>query len=289
LDSNGTKGKAELEDYFNLIFSDTRLQKIIAQNVIRKLYRYFVNTQITDEVESAIINGLVNEFINQNFEIKPVLKMLFSSYHFFQIINRGALIKPPVDHTVSMLREFEFKLSHPLRSYAFYNLGNMLNFSVVQDNGQPIEFSNAFGWRAYYDRPVYDRNWLNASSMVSRNRHFQTIIGGYLHTYTSRDFWKMDFDLVELVYKYFGSRARYENTLTDDILSWLLVVPLCAESKIRFQEKLKDHVNSRGMKFNDLFSNYLADPTNQNAKDRVQERIIEALIYLNTTEEFHLI
>lgn len=53
--------------------------------------------------------------------------------------------------------------------------------------------------------------------------------------------------------------------------------------------KLKDHVNSRGMKFNDLFSNYLADPTNQNAKDRVQERIIEALIYLNTTEEFHLI
>ena len=125
--------------------------------------------------------------------------------------------------------------------------------------------------------------------MVSRNSHFQTIIGGYLHTYTSRDFWKMDFDLVELVYKYFGSRARYENTLTDDILSWLLVVPLCAESKIRFQEKLKDHVNSRGMKFNDLFSNYLADPTNQNAKDRVQERIIEALIYLNTTEEFHLI
>lgn len=290
LDTNGTKGKAELDEYFNLIFSDTRLQKIIAQNVIRKLYRYFVNTQITDEVESVIISGLVNEFIKQNFEIKPVLKMLFSSNHFFQIVNRGALIKPPVDHIVSMLREFEFKLSHPLRSDAFYSLGNMLNFSVIQDNGQPIEFSNAFGWRAYYDRPVYDRNWLNASSMVSRNYHFQTIIGGYLHTYTSRDFWKMDFDFVELVIKNFGtSRARYDNTLTDDLLAWLLVVPLCSESKVRFQEKLKDHINSRGSKLSDLFASYFEDPTNQYIKDRIQERILAALIYLNTTEEFHLI
>ena len=290
LDINGANGKAELEDYFNLIFSDTRLQKIIAENVIRKLYRYFVNTLITDEVEKDIISGLVNEFIKHNFEIKPVLKMLFSSNHFYQIVNRGALIKPPVDHAVSIFREFEFKINHPARSSAFYELGNIINFSVVQDNGQPIEFVNAFGWRAYYDRPVYDRNWLNGSSMVTRIQHFSDLIKGDLYRYNNRDFWKLEFDFVELVIKNFGvSRARYENTLTDDLLEWLVVVPLCADSKVLFLEKLKDHVNSKGMKFNDLFSNYLADPTDQNAKKLVQERIIEALIYLNATEEFHLI
>ncbi|MBK8738005.1 MAG: DUF1800 family protein [Saprospiraceae bacterium] len=290
LDTDGTKGKSELEEYFNLIFSDPRLQKIIAQNVIRKLYRYFVNTHISDEVESVIINGLVDELIKQNFEIKPVLKMLFSSNHFYQIINRGALIKPPVDHAVSIFREFEYKISLPERSLAFYELCNMINFSVVQDNGQSIEFVNAFGWRAYYDRPVYDRNWLNGSSMVTRIRHFSNLINGNLYEYTNRDFWTLQFDFVDLVIQHFGvSRARNETTLSEDLLAWLLVVPLCPDSKIIFQDKFKDHVNSKGMKFNDLFSNYLADPTNQNAKKLVQERIIEALMYLNTTEEFHLI
>ena len=84
-------------------------------------------------------------------------------------------------------------------------------------------------------------------------------------------------------------RARYDNTLAEDLLSWLVVVPLCSESKVRFQEKLKDHAMSRGSKLSDLFASYFEDPTNQYIKDRIQERIREALIYLNTTEEFHLI
>lgn len=289
-DSNGAKGKAELDDYFNLIFGDARLKQIIAENVIRKLYRFFVNSNISAEVEAVIIQGLVKELIKANFEMKPVLRILFSSNHFYKMINRGALIKPPVDHGVGIFREFEYSLDKPERSYGHYDLFSTLAFRVNLDNGQDLEFQNAFGWRAYYDYPVYDRNWLNSSSMVSRVNHFNTIIGGYIHIYTSREFWKADFNLVDVLIKNFGiPKFRNLNTLIEELTTWLLTVPLCTANLNSLKAVMSDHPQSQGLSYNQVVDNYLNEPSNQYLKDRVTERLIQGLVYLNKTEEFHLI
>ena len=146
-------GALETDEMLTMIFQKPEVAKFIC----RKLYRYFVYYAIDDVVEKNIITPLANAFIANNFEIKPVLKLLFSSEHFYDALYIGCQIKSPVDHVVGFLRQYEITIPNAVSDYAdaYFLYNNMVN--QLNNMGQnPVDPPNVSGWPAYYQAPDYN-------------------------------------------------------------------------------------------------------------------------------------
>ena len=160
------EGEGELDDMLNMLFAQEELSKFIC----RKLYRFFVYTHIDDTTEKNIIEPLAKTFRKNKYEIKPVLKQLFSSRHFFDMANRGALIKCPIDFTVGLCREFNVSFPANEDYVNLYGLWtNIQNASsqMQQNIGDP---PNVAGWPAYYQEPQFDKIWINSDTLPKRNQ-----------------------------------------------------------------------------------------------------------------------
>ena len=103
----GAAGATETDELIDMIFLKDEVSKFIC----RRLYRWFVYYKIDAAVELNIIEPLAKIFRDNNYEIKPVMRALLQSEHFYDVLNQGCLIKSPVDLIVGHLREFAVVLS----------------------------------------------------------------------------------------------------------------------------------------------------------------------------------
>ena len=74
-------GEEEYKDLIDKIFEQEECSKFI----IRQLYVWFVNSEITTEIETNIIAPLAKILRDNNYDISVPLKTLFSSEHFFEM------------------------------------------------------------------------------------------------------------------------------------------------------------------------------------------------------------
>jgi uncharacterized protein (DUF1800 family) len=171
----GPEGATELDDLLNIIFSANE----VAKHIVRKLYRFFVYYLIDDAVEADVITPLADVFRTSGWEIKPVLRALFKSEHFYDPLNMSCLIKSPVDFTVGMFREFNIKLPTPyMEAYEAQDTIRDYMRNMLQDLGQPPVVA---GWDAYYQEPQYHELWINTDTLPKRNRLSDSLIsaGGF--------------------------------------------------------------------------------------------------------------
>jgi uncharacterized protein (DUF1800 family) len=168
-------GLDELNDLLTMILK----QPETARAIVRKLYRYFVNYDITSAIESSVIEPLAKIFRDGNYEIKPVLRSLLSSEHFFSNGVRGAIIKTPLDLILGGVRQFESSLPDPTtQRNIYYNLMNALR-TMAQNLQQDIhEQPNVAGWPAYYQEPLFYQMWVNTATMPIRSNFTATILSG---------------------------------------------------------------------------------------------------------------
>jgi uncharacterized protein (DUF1800 family) len=161
-------GSADAEDeisrFINMIFATNECAKFIC----RKLYRFFVNSAIDDNVETNVISPLADILRSNNYEIKPVLSALFKSEHFFDPEIRACYIKSPLDFIIGAMREFNV----PFPSYTDYANGYPLFYNLYgsaaamqQDLFQPPDVS---GWPAYHQEPMFYELWVNSNSLPRR-------------------------------------------------------------------------------------------------------------------------
>jgi uncharacterized protein (DUF1800 family) len=172
----GVNGASELDDLINIIFQ----QPETALYVCRRLYRFFIYYDIDEATETNVIAPLATIFRNSNYEIKPVLKALFGSEHFFDPVNRACMIKSPIDLCVGLSREFNivFPISADLVNHYYMHDYIRTQASNMQQNlGDPPSVA---GWSAYYQEPQFHELWINADTLPRRNQFSDTMIGnGY--------------------------------------------------------------------------------------------------------------
>lgn len=171
------QGQLETDDLIEMIFANAEVSK----NICRRLYRYFVYHDITEDVETNIITPLAETFRNNNYELKPVLKQLLKSEHFFNTLQFGDTIKSPLDFTVGMIRECGVKLPPASNTQLLYRhlsyLASTFMPSIEQQIGDP---NNVSGYLAYYQVPFYDKLWVNTDTFTRRQSFVDTMInGGY--------------------------------------------------------------------------------------------------------------
>jgi uncharacterized protein (DUF1800 family) len=169
------EGLDELNDLLNMIFR----QNATSEYLVTKLYRYFVNFNITDAVQKEVITPLAKIFRDNNFEVKPVLRALLSSVHFFDNNIIGCMIKTPLDLLVGTIRQLQIKVPAQNQAAFYYSFfAQIQNLSgALQQN--LLELPNVAGWQAYYQEPLFYQIWVNTATMPSRANYSNTVINGW--------------------------------------------------------------------------------------------------------------
>ncbi len=169
----GQTGNWDGDDFARIILSRRETSEFLCA----KLYRFFVNDSpgMPDAKSKVFSNALAAELRKQQYELKPVLWMLFRSQHFYDAANRGAVIKSPTQLIVQTIRE----LGTPPRELSSLNAaGDLMGQSLFMP-------PNVKGWDG-------GRSWINTSTYFVRQN-----VAVYLITGLRPDAFDWDSDLAK--------------------------------------------------------------------------------------------
>ena len=277
----GPEGEQELDELLNMIFA----QEEVSRFICRKLYRFFVYHQIDEATENSIITPLAATFRANNYAIKPVLRELLSSQHFFEATNRGAIIKSPLDYTVGLCREFGVTFPDGASYADQYGLWLSVQnqaAAMQQNIGDP---PNVAGWPAYYQEPMFDKLWINSDTLPKRNVFSDSLTSGKI----SRNGKKLIIDVVAFTQSL--PNPADPTTLVDDAARRLYAMPLSDKDK----QYIKTSILLSGLQgmvsdhyWTQAWENLTAKPDDAANKTNVTRKLQSLYKYLMNLPQYQL-
>lgn len=158
-------GFEELDELIEMIFRQNRTSEYI----VEKLFTWFVDNKITDEIRRDVIEPLASQLRDENWVIEGVLKRLLSSEIFFDLEAIGAQLGSPADFIVGLLRKsttWAPPVDSPSNTHRFYL--QLVNYMAALQMalGDPPSVA---GWEAYYQNPGFDQVWITTATLPLRN------------------------------------------------------------------------------------------------------------------------
>jgi uncharacterized protein (DUF1800 family) len=129
-------------------------QPAAARFIVSKLWREFVSAT----PDANEVRRIAELFQRSGYDIPTALKALLLSDAFWSPVNRGGLIKSPVELVVGTVRQFGFDASAPLP----------LVVKTAQLGQNLLMPPNVKGWPGYTD-------WINATTLLERKRFAEQI------------------------------------------------------------------------------------------------------------------
>ncbi|RRB07803.1 DUF1800 domain-containing protein [Larkinella rosea] len=269
-------GLDELNELIDMILRQVETPRYIC----RKLYRWFVNSEIPAEVEANFIQPLAELFRKNNFELKPVLSALFQSQHFFDEALRGAIIKSPVDLVVGTLRFWGVLAPDSPQSLpAFYQVGNYMYARVREQQQDLLNPPTVFGWTAFYQTGFYQQ-WINSTTLGLRGS-----FGDALTTNALKLNGKPVIDV--LAYVKTLSDPTDPAKLVNDLTGQLLAVSLTQAQK----DFLTDTVLLNSIpryEWTGEWNDYVKSPNDAAKKQAVQIKLTAFLQYIFRMAEYQI-
>jgi hypothetical protein len=259
-------------------------QKIeLAKFICRKIYRYFVFYYIDATVEANIITPLANAFINNNFEIKPVLKILLESEHFYDPIYIGCQIKSPIDHVIGFLRQFEINFPNAITDYAdSYFLYNIMVAQLNLMGQSLVDPPNVAGWPAYYQAPEFNELWINADTLPKRNKFTDLM----LETGYSKNGKKIIINTISFA-KSVCTNPADPNILVDSLFAFLVSTEIASTTKSNLKTQILLSGQASDYYWSDAWNLYIANPTTINF-NVVNTRLKALLKYIMNLPDYQL-
>lgn len=169
---SGEQGAEELDELLDMIFENEET----ALFMCRKFYKFFVYPEISDEVEEKIIIPLAEIFRNNGYEVKPVIETLLFSEHFYDINVKGAIIQDPVQHLLTIWKNFNPPLPPDMNEFQKVGLKSSMFWSMHNNGMQLGDPPSVAGWQAYYQAPIYDKGWITTNTILSRAINSDSLI-----------------------------------------------------------------------------------------------------------------
>jgi uncharacterized protein (DUF1800 family) len=276
--TGATAGDLELNDFIDMLFANNEAALFLC----RKLYIWFVYYKITPEVEAGVIAPLAKLMRDSNYEVKPVLKALLSSDHFFEMMNRGCQIKSPVDMMIGLLREFEVKFPAADLYTTNYGVWNQMlsYFTNLQQNlGDPPDVS---GWKAYYQEPGYYEYWINTDTLPKRIQYLEALVN---NGYTVSGF-KVVVDGLAYVRKM--PSPRDPNKVIDELADHLLGIPISTQHKAQLKRDILLSGQSDDLYWATAWDLYISTPSNMANTKYVTTAITNLIKYMVGLPEYQL-
>jgi uncharacterized protein (DUF1800 family) len=273
--TGGTDGLAELNDLLDMIFAREETAKYLC----RKLYRWFVYYIIDDWTEANVIAPMATLLRTSNYDVVPALRALFKSAHFFDEVNRGCVIKSPLDHAAGLVRLFA--IAFPADLVTLYKMwtyiGTTHMAAMDQDIGDP---PNVAGWPAYYQTPQFHELWINSDTLPKRT----TLSGILLRTGYKVSSVTLLADV--LAYAKGLANPADPNLLVEESAQLLFPVTVTTGQKTFLKEilipGLPDSV------WTSAWNAYIGDPTNTTKTDAVKTKLQTLYTFMTSMPEFHL-
>ena len=149
-------GKFGSDDVLNLLLQHPRTAEFITE----KFWKEFISI---DSPDQNIISGWANKFRDSNYDITTLLREILNSTVFWNVGNRGRLIKSPLDIVLGTLRPLDLEDKNlPLRSIA----------AQLRQMGQDIFTPpNVKGWPG-------GELWINDVTLPIRQQFLRKLIRG---------------------------------------------------------------------------------------------------------------
>lgn len=252
----GQTGNWDYDGIHGLIFSLRAEQ--VANYICGKLYRFFVY----EKEDPEIVQQLANTFIENNWEIAPVLRQLFASEHFFESRHFNARIKSPVEALISVIKLTGGTLGD---NFDQDLVGYMTNQTSVlgQEIFNPVDVA---GWQEYH-------TWLSENTLTRRWNSCSTVLTSlYGFSNTMRD--KLQTLAVDLTSPTESDPVEVTRVLTAHFLNRELDPDLLEVAVLHFK--------------GDLPENYFEDGTWDINFGDLPEQILSLIIYLMRLPEWQL-
>ncbi|MCW3126960.1 MAG: hypothetical protein JWO03_2618 [Bacteroidetes bacterium] len=274
----GANGANELDDLLTMIFA----QQETAKYICRQIYRFFVYFDIDATIETNIIIPLANDFRTNGYQIQPILAKLFKSEHFYDMLNRGCIIKSPTDFLIGLLREYNVAFPAPTAIADSYQAWLTVGYYSIVLGQDILDPPSVSGWQSYYQYPQYYELWINNSTLPLRNQITDalTYVGAPVNTFTV----KID------VLDYCSNLPNPSDpvAVVNDTIDLLYMIDVSQTSKdgIRIYGLLGGQTTNGY--WTTAWTDYVNDPTNVTKKNIVETRLQGFFKYLMNLSEYHL-
>ena len=281
----GANGANEFDIFFDLLF--TQQQDTIAKYLCRRIYRYFIYYDIDANIEANVIVPLAALLVANNWQMAPVMSTLFKSEHFFDMANRGVMIKNPVDFITGTLRTLNINTTPAAGATQVVNQYTVWNYfqsyglnNLEQGMGMVPTVS---GWKAYYQEPAFYQNWINSNTIQQRATLITNFINGFTRGSTS-----IKIDPIAFVQQFPDTTIQDPDMLIDTIVQYLLSVDLAAsfKSDTKIQTLLGGQVTNNY--WTTAWNNYKGAPTNTSYLNIVKTRLNSLLTTILQLAEYQL-
>ncbi|MFM8472114.1 MAG: DUF1800 family protein, partial [Candidatus Kapaibacterium sp.] len=270
--------RREIDDLLTMIFARTE----VAERIVRKLYRWFVDYEIDDTIEREIIRPLADRLRTGNYEIKPVLATLLGSSFFFDAVIRGCLIKSPVDFVIGTLRNFRapdfFETDPAQQFWGGRTLRRLFNSMQQEIFNSP----NVAGWAAYYQAPQYHEWWINTDSLQKRVKFINDLATDGMTIDEQYD--KGYFDVIE------AAKRTTDPSKADVIIrewcGWCFALPMPDESLNMFKQALLGGLPE--YEWTVEWNAFVADETNDMARAPGVAELRALVKFMLNMAEYHV-
>ncbi len=281
----GVNGANEFDIFFDLLF--TQQATTIAKYVCRRLYRFFVYYDIDANVEANVIVPLSNVLLSNNWDMNITVKTLFKSEHFFDAVNKGVMIKSPVDYISGILRTLNINTTPAAGATQVvnqYTIWNYFQSYALNNLEQGLGLvPNVSGWKAYYQTPTFYQNWINSNAIQRRASLLTSFINGFTQGGLS-----IKFDPIAYVQQFANNTIQDPDLLIEAIVQQLFAVDLPAGFKTdtKIQTLLGSQVTNNY--WTSAWNSYTGAPTNISYTNIVKNRINSLMTAFIQLAEFQL-
>ncbi len=271
--TGSASGDGELGQLVDMILR----QDAVALFIVRKLYRWLVQAEISATVENEIIKPLAAGF-RKDYEIRPVVAQLLTSNHFFDEALIGSQIKSPLDFIIGTLSLFDQAVPGADEDRVTYDL--FTQYMAARAKEQQMEVfdqATVFGWRPYYDTDFYEL-WINSTTLALRGSFTDTLVKG-----TAR--LKININALDQARK--TSNPSDPVVLVNELTSSLFAIDLSQSQK----DYLIDEILIPGLpryEWGLEWNNYMLDPGNTAKENAIKMKIDSLYQYLLRLAEYQM-
>ncbi len=271
-------GANEYKDVIDVIFQQEECSRFIT----RKLYRWFVKETITDELETNIIEPLAKIVRDNNYDITPALKVLFSSEHFFE--NTFCMIKSPVDLMLSVTKSLLYEAPKTSVEDEYY-FAYLLYLAATDLEQSIFHHPDVAGWKAYYQEPLFYRTWVNTYTLPKRLEFCKIIVTGGKLTIDKKNYTVPPLVPVLLVASKIEN-AEDPNMLIKELANQLFNYAISQNQVDNLKEFLIQGLPD--FEWTVEYSDYLANPSDNGLKASVESKLRNLIGTMVQMSEFQI-
>ncbi len=274
---NQTIPNADAEEYkhvVDIIFGKDE----VAYHICRRLYIWFVHYDINDTIEAEIIAPMAQILLDNDYNIQPALEALLRSEHFYSNAIRGCMIKNTLDYFFSSYNTFQ--VAPPADPLVEYQLWVAWYWQYLELDMGIFKAPSVAGWRAYYQAPQYYRDWINSASLTLRKRMMFNI--KWLTQFVSPETQGYDF----LAFIATLDDPSDPVNLIEEACQLIFPRPMTEEQKVYFKAALIPGLPD--FEWTVEYQNYLDDPTNDDIKVAVENKLYNMFMAMMNVPEFQL-